>query len=227
LRNAFIVPQALTQEDQMHIAFYGLLHLCEDDHHADTASAKEILDRIAVYLKCAITLSNSLRSKGLPFTLLTNKKPILDDLVRAYGGDLQVKNIPFTTAVPHGINFYSAHFKRDALRWLSTLSDDYVALCDLDMVCINDVPRCLANNVARGLPMCYDISDQRIQEYGHERIIRDLKTIHGLDGEGRWSGGEFISGPPAFFLTLTKTLDEIYDNYITLATNRRRRRLWR
>ena len=177
-------------------------------------STKEIQDRITVYLKCAITLSASLQSRGLGFTLLTNRKDLFEQLNQAYDHVLQVREIPFMTKVPPRIPFYSAHFKLDVFRYLSTLSERYVALCDLDMVCINDVPQCLANNANSSIPMCYDISDQVISVYGHDAVIRSLQSVHTLESEGRWSGGEFISGTPQFFLALTKEIECIYDNYI-------------
>ena len=127
---------------------------------------------------------------------------------------MRVEEIPFTTKVPSGIRFYSAHFKIDAFRYLSSLDEDYVALCDLDMVCVNDIPQCLTNNIKSKIPMYYDIFDQVIPAYGHNTIIRDLKKIHGFDSEGRWSGGEFISGSPKFFRLLVKEIDALYGNYI-------------
>lgn len=199
----------------MGVAFYSLLHLCEGENSAVNLPIKDFRDQVSVYVKCAITLSNSLQSRGLPFTLLTNRKDLVEEVSQPYGNALQVLEIPFTTKVPTGIRFYSAHFKLDAFRYLSTLNDDYVALCDVDMVVINDCPQRLSNNAQHGIPMFYDISDQVIPSYGREVIMRDLTSIHGLDSEGRWAGGEFISGTPDFFLALTKEIGNIYDNYIT------------
>jgi hypothetical protein len=198
----------------MKIGLYGLLHLDEGEPSAQNVFVKNFRDQIAVYVGCAINLSNSLQSKGIAFTLLTNRKDVVEEIIQPEWKVLQVKEIPFNTKVPHGIKFYSAHFALDAFRYLSALSVDYVGFCDLDMVCINDYPLCLSNNIKQKIPMCYDISDQVIPAYGHEVIIRDLEAIHCLESEGRWSGGEFISGAPAFFLTLTKEIDSIYDNYI-------------
>jgi hypothetical protein len=193
---------------------YGLLHLKEDEASAMNVPVKDFRDQIAVYLNCALNLSNSLKSKGVPFTLLTNRKAFLDEIVSESGGTLCVIEIPFITEVPTTTRFYSAHFKLDAFRYLSTLCDEYVGLCDLDMVCINDIPLCFSNTVQEKIPMWYDISEQVIPAYGHEVIIRDLEAIHGLVSEGRWAGGEFISGPPDFFRNLIQGIDTVYDNYI-------------
>ena len=198
----------------MRINFYGLLHLEEGEHSAINVPVIGFCDQITLYLDCAINLSNSLRARGIEFTLLTNKKDVLEEILQSEKKNLQVKEIPFTTRVPHGTKFYSGHFKLDAFRYFSTLNEGYVGLCDLDMVCINDFPQCFSNNILQKIPMCYDISDQVIPAYGHEVIIRDLGLIEGLESEGRWSGGEFISGTPEFFLTLAKKIDNLYENYI-------------
>jgi hypothetical protein len=198
----------------MKFGLYSLLHLKEEESSAMNISVKDFRDQITVYLNCAITLSNSLRSKGIPFTLLTNRKAFLDEIVNESGGALCVLEIPFSTVVPTSTRFYSAHFKLDAFRYLSSLNDEYVGLCDLDMVCINDIPLCFSNIVKEKIPMWYDISEQVVPAYGHEVIIRDLETIHGFVSEGRWAGGEFISGTPEFFRNLMKNIDIVYDNYI-------------
>lgn len=198
----------------MKIPFFGLLYICENESKPVNLSIKDSRDQISIYVNCAINLSNSLKLKGSNFTLLTNKRAVVEELIQPGKKKLRIKEIPFKTIVPHGIRFYSAHFKFDAFLYLSTLSDDYVGFCDLDMVCINDFPHCFSNNIKKKIPMCYDISDQVIQAYGHEIIIQNLKSIHCHESEGRWSGGEFISGTPDFFLALTKEIDSIYPNYI-------------
>lgn len=83
------------------------------------------------------------------------------------------------------------------------------------MVCINDFPACLHNIIKAGIPLCYDISDQVIPAYGHDVIIRDISTINKLESEGRWAGGEFISGTPELFNKLVSEIDVIYDDYVT------------
>jgi hypothetical protein len=197
----------------MNFRLYGLLHLAEGNHSAENVLVNDFNYRLSVYLNCAITLFNCLRSKDIEFILLTNSKYELERIKPA-GVTLPIEEIPFCTDVPRGIKFFSAHFKLDAFRYFSQLPEGYVGLCDLDMVCLNDFPRCLHNIIKQKIPLCYDISDQVIPAYGHEVIIRDLQSIHHVESEGRWYGGEFISGPPDFFLTLTKEIDLIYENYI-------------
>src|SRR6516165_1391534 len=90
-------------------------------------------DQVNVYLNCAITLSNSLRLKDVEFVLLTNSKFEIER-VKPVGTALQIEEIPFSTTVPVGTPFYSAHYKLDAFRYFSGLTESYVALCDVDMV---------------------------------------------------------------------------------------------
>jgi len=194
---------------------YGLLHLQENEKTAMNLSNDNFQQLISIYINNAITLANSLRTKGISFTLLTNRKDIINGILGQGECDLQVQDIPFITKVPTGIRFYSAHFKLDAFRYLATLNEAYVGLCDLDMVCINDFPQSLNNIIKAETPLFYDISEQVIPAHGANNIIRDLKLIHGLESEGRWSGGEFISGTPDFFNTLIKEIDGVAQNYFS------------
>lgn len=202
----------------MNIQFFGLLHLEENEQSAITLSTKNFQEQISVYVNQAMVLSRSLQLYGLPFTILTNNKNLIEDYASLIPlannvAPFKVREIPFTTKVPTGIIYYSAHFKIDAFRYFASLSNGYFTLCDLDMVCINDYPICLPNIVKRGIPLCYDITNQLIPEYGHDVIIRDLTTISGLESEGRWSGGEYISGTSDFFKNLIREIDNIFDNY--------------
>lgn len=198
----------------MTIAMYGLLHLAEGESSAENFAIKDFDQQVSLYVRCATTLANSLRTVGVEFTLLTNQSATLASIAQSIGSGLPIVDIPCRTIVPHGARFFSAHFKLDAFRYLASLNADYVCLCDLDMVCINPMPRCLSNNIELRIPMCYDISDQVIPAYGHDVIIRDLETLHGSRSEGRWCGGEFLSGAPAFFERLCEVVDKVYDNYL-------------
>ena len=198
----------------MNFRAYGLLHLCEENPDAGgNERFNNFNDQVNVYLNCAITLSNSLRSKNVEFILLTNNKFELEQL-KPVGTALQIEEIPFSTIVPDHTPFYSAHSKLDAFRYFSGLTESYVALCDLDMVCLNDFPSCLSYIMRAGIPLCYDISDQVIPAWGRDVVIRSLELVHNCESEGRWCGGEFVAGPPAFFSTLTRECDRIYCNYI-------------
>ena len=198
----------------MNFRAYGLLHLCEGNPDAGgNEKFNDFNDQVNVYLNCAITLSNSLRSKDVEFVLLTNSKFELER-VKPVGTALRIEEIPFATIVPDGTPFYSAHSKLDAFRYLSGLTESYVALCDVDMVCLNDFPNCLSHIIRAGIPLCYDISDQVIPAWGRDVVVRNLQLVHNCESEGRWYGGEFVAGPPAFFSTLARECNRIYGNYI-------------
>jgi hypothetical protein len=195
--------------------FFGLLHLQADEQSAMNMSVQHFRDQVTIYANSAITLATTLEERGFAFTLLTNNKKAILDCVPSIADCLQLQEIEFTTSVPSGIEFYSAHFKIDAFRYLSSLQDGYAILCDLDVLCVNDIPRSFENMVSRRVPLFYDISDQVIPAYGYLPIIQDLQSLHDLDSEGRWAGGEFIAAPPAFFQLLVKEIDDgIYDRYL-------------
>lgn len=194
--------------------FFGLLHLEQDENSAINLATGSFLEQIAVYVNNAITLSSSLGRRGIEFELLTNRRDLVEQAMPSDRA-LQVVEISFDTPVPRGIKFYSAHFKLDAMRYLSRLDEEYVVLSDLDVICVNDFPDVFRNIVEAGIPLCYDISDQEIAAYGHDSILYDLRFVHGIDGEGRWLGGEFIGGPPRYFESLLEKIDLIYPNYVS------------
>jgi hypothetical protein len=198
----------------MSIHLYGLLRIDEQERASANLTTKNFSEQLAVYARAGVTLARSLKAQGISFTLLTNQRDTVTSHIGATADTLAVQEIPFTTKVPHGTQFFSAHYKLDAYRYLSTLKQDYVGLCDLDMVCMRNIPQSLSNIIAAKIPLYYDISDQVIPAYGQEIILENLTSIHGLKSEGRWYGGEFISGPPTFFDLLTRTVEEVYPRYI-------------
>lgn len=193
---------------------YGLLHLQSDENSAVNIKVADFRDQVYVYIGNALALKNSLRVHGINFTLLTNRKSIIDERLAMRGAKLDVVEIPFSTDVPSGLKFYSAHFKIDAFRYLARLADNYVGLCDLDMVCINSIPSGLKNIFESSIPVFYDISDQVIPVFGHEVLVQDLSLLTGLKSEGRWAGGEMIAGPPTFFAELVKVINDIWPKYV-------------
>lgn len=196
---------------------FGLLHIAKNELSSTNLSTKNFEEQLSVYINNAIVLSKSLSLQSIEFGLLTNNKQLVEELASKTDDEfsLEIIEIPFITKVPSGVRFYSAHYKIDAFRYVASLKDSYYAICDLDMVCIDGLPICLQNIIKERIPLCYDISDQVIPAYGHDLIIRDLSIIGGLASEGRWSGGEFISGPPEFFIKLVSEIDAVYDKYVT------------
>lgn len=192
---------------------FGLLHLERDEYSAVNVATRSFSEQTRVYVNNAVTLAASLKARGIDFELLTNRRDLVEEALPR-GRFLHITEIPFETPVPRGIKFYSAHFKIDALRYLSRLQDRYVVLSDLDVICVNDYPEVFRNIIEAGIPLCYDISDQEIPSYGHASILDDLRSVHGVDGEGRWLGGEFIGGTPDFFRGLVAKVDLVYPNYV-------------
>ena len=196
----------------MSIHFFGLLHLSPTETSAMNVAVKDFEDQVHTYIGNAICLASSLKSKGLEFTLLTNDIQLLKSINACES--LDVKEINFSTKIPSGIKFYSAHFKVDVFRYLSTLESPYVALCDLDMVCLSPMPVSLIGAINNKIPLIYEISDQVIPAHGHSSIIADMQAVTGVMSEGRWIGGEFIAGPPSFFQILTDEIDDLIPSYL-------------
>ena len=194
--------------------FFGLLHLDDREKTAVNVVTRSFHEQRQIYVGNAVVLADSLRSQGIEFTLLTNDVAAVEEAMPGQASRLRVVAIECCTDVPPGTRFYSAHFKIDALRFIAQQGGGYGVLCDLDAVCVNGYPLAFENIVRAEIPVCYDISEQVIPVFGHDKIIEDLKTLHGLDGEGRWIGGEFIGGPPSFFRALLERIDRIYGNYV-------------
>lgn len=197
----------------MSIQFFGLLHLAPGEFSAVNVPTQDFLDQVNIYLNNAKTLSNSLREVGYKFTLLTNNANLLIQSNENLGQSLDISEIEFQTEIPSGIRFFSAHFKVDAFRYISTLDLNYAVMCDVDMVCIKPVPLSLKKAQSGRIPLVYEISDQVIPAYGHDVIIKDMEVITGKISEGRWIGGEFIAGPSSFFRLLTEEIDFLLPNY--------------
>jgi hypothetical protein len=198
----------------MNIKFYSLLHLASEESSAMNVKVKNFERQVLLYLENAVSFSQSLRRLDTELILLTNRRDMIMRILDEHGYSLDVRTIPFITEVPTGIRFYSAHFKFDAIRYLATQNeDDYVALCDSDMVCVNDVNPAFQNNISNGIPMYYDISDHTMRG-GAGKNITDLKLLLGFDNDGRWAGGEFLAGRPDFFKHIVAELDLIYPKYI-------------
>ncbi len=196
------------------MAFYSLLHLEEKEHSAVNVKTRDFDDQTLIYLKCAVNLAKSLALENMDYALITNRPEVLQPLLDEMGAKLRLLEIPFTTNVPSGTEFYSAHYKIDCYRYFATIDTPYAALIDADCICVNSFPGSFFRNVKIGQPMCYDITDQSIPTFGADRVRLDLEKIHGLESEGRWYGGEFICGPPTFYRHLVAAIDQIYDRYV-------------
>lgn len=191
------------------IEAFGLLHLAQDEYSAVNLKVKNFSDQIKVYLSNASLLNKSLEAQGINFTLLTNNKKLLEDVLFGVDHKLNIVEINFPTKVPSGVQFYSAHFKVDVFRYISTLNLKYAIFCDLDMVCLKPVPEVFETLISEGIPLVYEVTDQVIPADGHSFIIKNLEIINEIKSEGRWVGGEFMAGPSSFFKILTEEIDHV------------------
>lgn len=195
---------------------FGLLHLAKSESSAENVKVSSFNQQIAIYLKNAVTLSKSLAQSGYEFVLLTNDKTELDCMLRTIGlpNSLVTQALHCTTKVPTGVRFYSAHYKLDVFRYLATLPpESYSGFVDLDVIAVNHAPPCMDKIIAAGIPLCYDISDQVIPAYGHERILGDMQRLSASVCEGRWSGGEFLCGPTNFFSEVYEECSRVFKRY--------------
>lgn len=142
-----------------------------------------------------------------PLTILTNEHDLIARLSDEIGyQDYDILEIPFSLNVPKGIKFYSAHYKIDAYKYLSTLdSERYSVLVDNDIVLLNDFPQEFFNIAEAGIPICY-----RLQGYDIDRIMKDTRKISPDTSVVEWCGGEFMSGK-------TKFWKELYERCVNIA----------
>ncbi len=117
VRGIITIGEIKMSTRQMQI--YGLLHLDENQQTAMNLSTKDFREQVSVYVNNAIVLSTTLSSNGIPFSLLTNNRSLIENCASILGSSssLSVIEISFTTKVPSGVRFYSAHYKLDAFRY--------------------------------------------------------------------------------------------------------------
>jgi len=193
--------------------FFTLIHICKDENSIHNNSfTKNFDEQISLYLACAKQLHRSLLPEGIKLIVLTNDAAFLQRLNEdAY--PIEIIQLDFSSEVPSGIKFYSAHFKLEVFSYLAYLQEEYVVLVDADMICVNKMPAALQNCINNKLPLYYDITDQVTPAYGTEKISSDKQRINEKPSIGLWAGGEFIAGPPAFFKKLAEEINSIKANY--------------
>ena len=195
------------------LRLYGLLHLAESESTATNVRVHSFDDQIRVYALNALGLARSLQAQGVDFTLLTNDRARVQSGLVGDPDELVVEEIPFAVEIPSGIGFYSTHFKFDVYSHLARLTHGYVGYCDLDALCLREVPPALAQMIRSRTPVCYDITDQMAPACGADALAADLALLTGGRSTGRWTGGEFIAGPPTFFASLVRAADEVWPVY--------------
>lgn len=227
------------------INYYTLLFINPEESSLGNGVKGDYNEKIEKYIRCCLTLSESLRVKGLQgLTIITNdSKKIISVANNNFiqSSKVHCVEIPFKTKVPSNIAFSSAHHKLDVFKYFSTLpQSEYSVLLDSDVLCINDEPFVLKklgekvkgkSNVAQEFPaFIYNISDQQIQAFTAERVCHDKDLLitkafneKAFASSALWAGGEYISGSASFYKTLysacLKLLPTYFENAKTLFHN--------
>jgi len=202
--------------EMMDIQFFGFLHLRDSQQSTVNVQVSSFLDQVRIYASNALSVSRSLATYDLPFSLLTNEPELIRRAHPAAASELNVVEIPFSTHVPEGVRFFSGHYKLDVFRYLGQQPHRYMAAIDLDMLAINPPPESLRYYIENGVALAYDITAQVAPSTTPDALRNQLENILGRPSPGRWSGGEFLAGPPEFFSALTRASETIYERYLEL-----------
>jgi hypothetical protein len=193
--------------------FFTLIHICKEEQSIHNNSfTKSFDEQINLYLACAKQLHRSLVPVGIELIILTNNEPFLQRLNKDQY-PIKIHQLNFVSKYPSGIKFYSAHYKLEVFDYLSSINEDYIALVDSDMLCVNEMPETFKAIIKKKQPLYYDITSQVVPAYGAENIIRDKELISGTPSNGMWAGGEFIAGTPSFFGALSKKIKKVEAAY--------------
>jgi hypothetical protein len=193
--------------------FFTLIHICKEEQSIHNNSfTKSFDEQINLYLNCAKQLHRSLVPAGIELIVLTNDKAFLHRLNKE-GYPVEILQLQFVSKYPSGIKFYSAHFKLEVFDYLASINEEYTALVDSDMLCLNEMPVAFKSGINEKLPLYYDITNQVVPAYGAENIIRDKELVSGKVSTELWAGGEFIAGPPSFFGSLSKEIKKVEASY--------------
>lgn len=201
----------------MSIHFYGFLHLADRESSSVNVQVASFEKQVRTYVLNALNLSRSLAAHGFRFTLLTNNQELIESTTPESVGELECETMEFSTKVPSGVRFYSGHYKLDVFHRLGALHEEYVALIDLDMVCMNAPPPALLEAVSSKTALYYDITDQVVPSAGEKALTDQLEAILQRRITLQWSGGEFLAGPPAFFRQLAEAADSIFERYLEVS----------
>lgn len=186
----------------MNCKFYTLLYLDPREKKRMSGRTLTAERRIDVFVKNACMLDKSLSWTFTPddangfenkLTILTNNRLMVEDSLKRIGYDrLNVEEIRFWFNVPRGIPFYSAHYKIDAFRYLSTMPDEqYSILLDSDVIALRYPNRELCNIIRLGKPLCYILSNYGME---NDRKIKDIQKVIPSMIACEWMGGELLGG---------------------------------
>lgn len=178
--------------------------------------------KFQIYVRNAVLLARSLDVKST-LTVLTNDAVRYKEILASCAFDmsvLKVEEIDFSLDVPREIGFFSAHFKIDAIRYISGLPGVKFpcVLVDSDVVFVGsglDANVCQHCGFDIGV---YDISEQVYPAYGQEIVQGDLMRVAGdfdVGANPGWYGGEFIFFCDASGASiLCNMIDAIWPSYM-------------
>jgi hypothetical protein len=191
--------------------FFTLLHIAENEISTHNNRSGTFTDQIQIYVKCIKLLCKSLQHQGFNLSVITNNKDFLSKFFDGF--TIEIIELKFTMKVPSGADFYSPHFKNEVYKYFATCGENYVALIDSDIVCVNKMPLSFQNCIDNAIALYYDISNQVHPVFGNDVILRDKRTVDKDAKVGIWAGGEFIAGPPQFFKELYKQVEDFSPDY--------------
>lgn len=200
----------------MKVMFCGLLYLEQNENNAVNLPVGKDIDINKIYLRNALLLAESLHYQSQEFFLFTNDRTAILEKLGEFDSSVTINiiEIHFSIAVPENTRFHAAHMRIDLLKYLGFTHYDYIICLDLDIVALNPLPVTASYLIQKGIPGCFDLTDQLIFEHGRERILQDLSLLLGHESEGRWYGGEFIGGPPVYFSDLYDAIKQPFQYYI-------------
>src|SRR5262249_50301339 len=119
----------------------------------------------------------------------------------------------FGLGVPDNLPFRAAHFKLELYKLLgSGRFGEHVGVIDIDSVMIGSID---FPPLHPGTILAYDITDQILEEYGHNRVRLDLERVSDTHiSRCRWLGGEFLFGHAESFQRLAASAFRLWPRYL-------------
>lgn len=203
------------------INFFGLLHFKRNENLKLNFKSKSDKEKILVYLKNAIVLSEQLNKLGYKFELITNDKKYINVLLKKLNFSLNLRQINFKTFVPPNTHFYSCHYRVDVFKYLSSLMNSYSILIDLDVLILNK-PLNLIKNRNKEIAFVNEITNNVLPAYGKHNILKTLNILNPKIKKVSWYGGDFFCGNSTFYRQMyerTKFYQKKFVENISSLTN--------
>lgn len=191
--------------------FHTLLYFSKIDNNPNL-SKKHNRKKIHIYVKNAENLFLTLKKYNFELVILTNKPNLIKQHLDV---NIKVIKINFSLYVPKKIKFYSAHFKVEALKYLSKLK--YSCLIDSDILAIKKPPKFFLEGLSYRINMLYKIRKNVYSQKDEisQKILYSYNICNNIfNKNSEWYGGEFIVGDAFFFKSIYETILKIYPNYL-------------